>query len=143
MSVSKNLRDLRLNPGYEDGLDLDVAIVGAGTSGLYAAWRLMTGGAPPRRVHVFEMSDRIGGRLESVMLPDSAVSGELGGMRYMTSQQIVTQLIENVFQADLTHVEFPMGEAKDLLFTCASSSFGPMPGRRPKKRAPSSRRATI
>lgn len=123
MSDQNKLRDLRLNNGLDEGLELDVAIVGAGTAGLYAAWRLLTGGGAARRVHVFEMSDRIGGRLESVQLPESAVSGELGGMRYMTSQQIVTQLIENVFQADLTHVEFPMGEPANLLFYLRKQQF--------------------
>ena len=39
------------------------------------------------------------------------VSGELGGMRYMTSQKIVTSLIEDVFKEELNHIDFPMGDA--------------------------------
>ncbi len=124
MSDVAKLRNLRLNTGTHEGLSLDVAIVGAGTSGLYSAWRLLTGVVgKPRHVHVFEMSERVGGRLESVALPQMAVTGELGGMRYMTSQQIVTQLIENVFQADLTHIEFPMGDARNLLFYLRKQQF--------------------
>ena len=48
---------------------LDVAIVGGGVSGVYAAWRLRTDppkGKPQPNVQVFEQSQRIGGRLLSV-----------------------------------------------------------------------------
>lgn len=117
-----NLRNLNLNPGYQDGLELDVAIVGAGCSGLYTAYRLLTGQTttgevyPPSGVHVFELSDRIAGRLDSVQMPGMSITGELGGMRYLDSQQIVTTLIEQVFKDDLTHIEFPMGDPSDLFF---------------------------
>lgn len=99
-----------LDPGFEDGLDLDVAIIGGGTSGLYTAWRLQTDPGFEGRVHIFEGSDRIGGRLESVTLPGMDVVGELGGMRYMTSQEIVTTLIETVFSDWLDAMPFPMGD---------------------------------
>src|SRR5690606_34006464 len=55
-----------------------------------------------------------GGRLLSVTLPAMDISAELGGMRYLDSQQIVTQLIENVFRDDLTHINFPMGDDSKL-----------------------------
>lgn len=61
-------------------------------------------------MQIFELSDRIGGRLESVTLPGMTITGELGGMRYMTSQEIVTSLIENVFKDELKNIPFPMGE---------------------------------
>lgn len=114
-----SLRDLRLNPGYAPDAELDVAIVGAGTSGLYTAYRLRFGTSKdpkPKSVQIFDMSDRIAGRLYSVVLPGMEIAGELGGMRYLTSQEIVTALIENVFGKELEHVDFPMGDPAHLLF---------------------------
>jgi monoamine oxidase len=43
--------------------DVDVVVVGAGFAGLSTAWNLRTAGA---RVAVFEASDRVGGRTETV-----------------------------------------------------------------------------
>lgn len=97
-----------LNSSKQADLSLDVAIIGAGVSGLYAGWRLLTSPQRPQTVHIFEMSDRIGGRLESVVLPGMQIAGELGGMRYMPSQEIVTALIEQQFK--LPAVCFPMGD---------------------------------
>ncbi|MFD0766811.1 flavin monoamine oxidase family protein [Mucilaginibacter lutimaris] len=123
-----NLRRIKLNTGFKKDAELDVAIVGAGLSGLYSAYRLRTGtthgkAQPPQKVQIFEMGDRIGGRLESVVLPGMTISGELGGMRYLSSQQIVTQLIEKVFADELTPVKFSMGEAANLLFYLRKQRF--------------------
>ncbi len=90
--------------------DYDVAIVGGGASGIYTAWRLLTDGVHDSteikkwqgergelRVAVFEGSNRIGGRLlsaKSPALPD--VVCELGGMRIVSSQKIVTSLVEKL-----------------------------------------------
>lgn len=98
----------------------DVAIIGAGVSGLYAGYRFLTGDyqegkQAPQSISVFEMSNRIGGRLESIELDSMNVMGELGGMRYMTSQEIVTALIEDIFKGKITPVEFPMGDPANLL----------------------------
>ena len=126
--MSKTIKNLKLNKGLSEGLEIDVAVIGAGTSGLYSAYRLMTGkdtkgNALKKNVQVFEMSDRIGGRLESVVLPKMEVTGELGGMRYLNSQLIVTQLIELVFSKDLNHIVFPMGDPADLLFYLRKQRF--------------------
>lgn len=40
----------------------DVVVVGAGVAGAYAAWQLRDQGL---RVHVYEISNRVGGRLHS------------------------------------------------------------------------------
>lgn len=112
-----NVKNIQLNAGYKDGLDLDVAIIGAGVSGLYSAYRLTNAAAAggySQKVQIFEMGHRIGGRLFSVTLPKMNVSAELGGMRYLDSQQIVTQLIENVFKNELDHIDFPMGNDEHL-----------------------------
>jgi len=112
----------RFETGITKDLKLDVAIVGAGASGLYSGYRLKNGidkngNELDLDVDIFEMSDRIGGRLESVKLPGMTVVGELGGMRYMTSQKIVTGLIEKVFSQEyaLKAVDFPMGNANHHL----------------------------
>lgn len=76
----------------------DIAIVGAGVSGLYSAWRLQQDGdTHGRRVVLFEGSHRIGGRLLSVTppgMPDARV--ELGGMRFPTSHRIVHALVAHL-----------------------------------------------
>lgn len=120
----------QFDTGMQDGLELDVAIVGGGASGLYSGYRLLTGqdkkGKNPNlNVQIFEMGDRIGGRLESVKLPGMNVVGELGGMRYMTEQQIVTALIEDVFatQYGLKPVDFPMGDPDHHLFYLRQQRF--------------------
>jgi len=96
----------------EDRLKLDVAVIGGGISGLYTAWRLsgMDTGLNRKRVQIFEASDRIGGRLQSVTLPGMTIIGELGGMRYLDDQKIVATLIEQNFQGLLHHVPFEMGD---------------------------------
>jgi len=120
----------RFETGMKKELKLDVAIVGAGASGLYSGYRLLNGtnkkGKNPNLdINIFELSDRIGGRLESVKLPGMNVVGELGGMRYMTEQKIVTALIEDVFstQYGLNAVDFPMGNDNHHLFYLRKQRF--------------------
>lgn len=113
----KDITNLRLGEGQPTVSQTEVAIIGAGVSGLYSAYRFMTDKCNPlngNQVQIFEMSHRIGGRLESVTLPGMEISGELGGMRYMTSQEIVTNLIEKVFADELDHIPFPMGQSDHL-----------------------------
>lgn len=102
-----------LNPSMQDGIVINVAVVGAGVSGLYTAWRL-TGDNAKLPVQVFESSDRIGGRLQSVLLPGLSIAAELGGMRYTNKHMIVMNLVENVFRLD--SVLFPMGDSATHFF---------------------------
>jgi monoamine oxidase len=99
--------DVPLDHGMKDGLQLDVAIVGGGAAGLYTGWRLAT--STKRKTAIFELSDRVCGRLHSVILPGLEIAGELGGMRYMEQHEIVAAVIEKVFKNELTPVAFPMG----------------------------------
>jgi hypothetical protein len=88
---------------------LDVAVVGAGISGIYSAWRLVTAdpaslrilGRPVStgrrlRVTVFEGSQRVGGRLLSAQAPDLSAICELGGMRFASSHTRVVSLINEL-----------------------------------------------
>lgn len=108
-----NMDELRHSDGDRDNLCIDVAIVGGGMSGLYSGFRLLHGEfendtKAPASVHLFEMSDRVGGRLESMRLPKSGVVGELGGMRYQSSHEIVSALIDRVFE--IPKKDFPLGD---------------------------------
>lgn len=118
-----------LNTGMHPDLKTEVAIIGAGTSGLYTAHRLVAEKKyTASEVQIFDMNSKLGGRLESVILPGMNFWGELGGMRYLTSQAIVTTLIEGypltekdlnkripVLKDKMTAVEFPMGDPTKLL----------------------------
>ena len=103
--------------GARSNVELDVAIVGGGVSGIYLGWRLVT--AEPGdsstlkgwrndgtlRVAVFEGSHRIGGRLLSARPPafPETTTCEIGGMRYVSSQVLVRSLVEN--ELKLPHYE--------------------------------------
>ncbi|MEX1018321.1 MAG: FAD-dependent oxidoreductase, partial [Litorilinea sp.] len=106
---------------------LDVAIIGGGVSGIYSGWRLSNATpqelrgllpaeeqARPLRVELFEMSDRIGGRLLSLTPPEIPVfKAELGGMRYLTTQPLITDLVERLQIA--TH-PFAMGGPENVYY---------------------------
>ena len=104
-------------------LELDVAIVGAGVSGLYSGWRLLTDGAGAApSTAIFDSSERVGGRLYSLTdipgMPN--VVGELGGMRYMKHQGIVNGLVGLL---KLTPIGFPMGDVSSNLFYLRGGRF--------------------
>ncbi|MGN6557895.1 MAG: flavin monoamine oxidase family protein [Solirubrobacterales bacterium] len=81
---------------------LDVAVVGGGASGLYTAWRLLREareqGGPVPKVAVFELSERVGGRLLTWLPagPDGGLRAELGGMRFLAEQQLVWNLLDQL-----------------------------------------------
>jgi monoamine oxidase len=107
---------------------IDVAVIGAGVSGAYAAWRLLGPEAGHSRmleelrrrrggplvVGLFEGSERVGGRLLSVTPPGMPhLHAELGGMRYVTSQPIVPQLVDHL---RLRSGPFPVDEPQNLVY---------------------------
>jgi monoamine oxidase len=86
---------------------LDTAVIGGGIAGLYAAWRLADGGDLANQVAVFEATDRIGGRLMSVSMPGTnGLVAEFGGMRFLTSQRIISSLVQHL---GIDVRPFPMG----------------------------------
>ena len=107
---------------------IDVAVVGAGVSGAYTAWRLLGPDADdspaleelrrrrggPLVVNVFEGSERVGGRLLSVTPPGLPhLHAELGGMRYVSSQPVVPQLVDHL---GLPSGPFPVDEPQNLVY---------------------------
>lgn len=105
---------------------IDVAVVGGGVSGVYSAWRLVTADlansdlaqnadqAGRLDVHLYELSDRIGGRLISLDPPEmTGIKAEFGGMRYLTNQPLVSDLIEKL---DLVTRPFPVGEDDNIYY---------------------------
>lgn len=83
---------------------LDVAIIGAGAAGTYTAWRLANDPKyKTQRISVFDFlkiegKAHVGGRLWSKHLPGLGYTrkAELGGMRFLTTQPIVTNLINHL-----------------------------------------------
>jgi len=96
----------------------DAVIVGGGVSGVWSGWRLTdsaAGSARLKNVAVFELSDRIGGRLLSISLPGQpGQMCELGGMRYTPAQPLVGWLVET--KLGLTPVPFPVYEPENIAF---------------------------
>ena len=85
--------------------DVEVAIVGAGAAGTYAAWRLRQE-RPELRVRLFEAGDRIGGRLRSVAFPQAPhLIAELGGMRFLDAHRHVSGLARKL---DLKTRDYPI-----------------------------------
>ena len=76
---------------------VDIAVIGAGVAGTYAAWRLKQA-RPRASVALFEMSDRVGGRLSSTTLPGLPhVTAELGGMRFIPERhRLVAGLVDEL-----------------------------------------------
>ncbi|MGI9538887.1 MAG: flavin monoamine oxidase family protein [Miltoncostaeaceae bacterium] len=98
--------------------DVDVAIVGGGMAGLYTGWSLLARGTPVpggeggTRVTILESGARTGGRLMTIPPPHAPhLRAELGGMRFLTTQALVADLIDHL---GLPHHVFPMGDDHDL-----------------------------
>ncbi|MEO8544576.1 MAG: FAD-dependent oxidoreductase [Burkholderiaceae bacterium] len=110
------------------GPDFDVAIVGGGVSGVYTGYRLLSadltqspqlsawaGCRGKLKVGLFEGSNRIGGRLLSGRPPGMPhVTCELGGMRYMSSQDLVRGLVLN--ELKLTPREQVVTDDKNIAY---------------------------
>jgi len=89
---------------------VDIAIVGAGISGLYCAWRLKAH-QPALRIALVERLNRIGGRLDSDLIevvPGQVVREEEGGMRCNFDMVELQRLLQAMKLCDQI-VPFPMG----------------------------------
>ena len=99
---------------------IDVAIIGGGVSGIYTGWRLLGAdggsgyGKPKPSVHLFELSDRLGGRLLSLLPPEIPdYRAEFGGMRYLTTQKLVHSLVNHL---EIPTRPFPMGGPSNIYY---------------------------
>ena len=108
--------------------EIDYAIVGGGVAGTYCAWRLKQKHRSRRKITLFEFSDRIGGRLLSI-LPEEFnnvrcsdgqtigdkggldVVSELGGMRYLPGEHKIFEKVIELLK--IKSAEFPMGYGKN------------------------------
>ena len=97
----------------------DVVIVGAGISGLYCAYRLLTAN-PSATVVVLDRLNRVGGRLDTdlVTIYDAGghpvqVKDEEGGMRFNQSATELLALLADLGMTD-QQVPFPMGDGNNL-----------------------------
>ncbi len=90
----------------------DVVVVGGGVSGAYAAWRLRAGAGMD--VALVEMSDRIGGRLESIVPPQmQSLVAEFGGMGYTSKDTLVNKVVSAF---ELQPVDFPHSGPSNLFY---------------------------
>lgn len=101
---------------------IDIAIVGAGVSGVYSAWRLRQA-HPDRRIVVFEGGNHVGGRLLSVRPPDiTNMVAELGGMRILPAvQPLVTRLLAVLNETlpkdqQIETYDFPVDEPQNIAY---------------------------
>ncbi len=97
----------------------DVVIVGAGISGLYCAYRLLSADSSTKVV-VVDRLNRVGGRLDTdiVTINDAdgnpvQVKDEEGGMRFNQSAIELLALLDELGMAD-QRVQFPMGNGNNL-----------------------------
>lgn len=98
---------------------IDLAIVGAGVSGLYTAWRLLCDSQQAEdrpSVEIFEESERVGGRLLTWMPMNTSggLRAELGGMRFFKKQELVWSLLEKLGLSNGIR-RFPAGGVRLLL----------------------------
>ena len=103
----------------------DILIVGAGMSGLFAAWRLLTNDSS-RKITIVEKLGRTGGRLQTTFVDINGKDGkaykvhdEEGGMRFVPEEsgqmQHLWKLINNMNSAGygLNPVDFVMGDSNN------------------------------
>jgi lysine 2-monooxygenase len=88
---------------------LDLAVVGAGAAGTFVAHEALRR-RPEWSIELFERTNRIGGRLQSVAVPGARHPIELGGMRYLHGHRHVDRVISEHGLA--THA-FDIGRGPD------------------------------
>lgn len=103
-------------------VDIDIAIIGGGVSGVYSAWRLQQED-PKRKIAVFEGGNHIGGRLLSVTPPDIPnMVAELGGMRILPATQPRISRLIDVLNSELPPAQrielydFPVDQPQNLAY---------------------------
>ncbi|SOD97466.1 flavin monoamine oxidase family protein [Spirosoma fluviale] len=100
----------------------DVLIVGAGMSGLFAAWRLLNH-KPDLNVVIVDKLNRTGGRLQTTTVSirgtdgnDYDVDNEEGGMRFVPEGTGMPNLWRLFHELNLQPIPFPMGDENNRYF---------------------------
>lgn len=104
----------RLFADIDDAQAYDIAIIGAGISGLYCAWRLLENDGS-LKIAIVERLNRTGGRLDTDIIDFGdgvRVREEEGGMRFNYGMHELMNLIKVMGLCDKI-VKFPMGSAND------------------------------
>jgi lysine 2-monooxygenase len=101
--------------------DFDTVVVGAGVSGLYAAWRCIASGRHAgRRVVIFE-SDRVGGRVYATAAPaQERTRLDLGAMRFVSDHVVLGSLLKRL---GLHSHELPHPDPEHALFYVRGRRF--------------------
>ncbi|MGI4873106.1 MAG: flavin monoamine oxidase family protein [Janthinobacterium lividum] len=101
---------------------VDIAIVGAGVSGVYCAWQLKQT-YPDQRIVVLEGGTAVGGRLLSVRPPGiPTMVAELGGMRILPAiQPRISGLVQRLNELlppgqQIELYDFPVDEPQNLAY---------------------------
>ncbi|MEX0672090.1 MAG: FAD/NAD(P)-binding protein, partial [Candidatus Babeliales bacterium] len=72
----------------------DIAIIGAGISGLYCGWRLIP---DTKKIIILEQDNRVGGRIWSVPIPKiDAFKAEIGAMRFLSTHYLLMNLLQEL-----------------------------------------------
>jgi len=103
----------------------DIAVVGAGMSGLYLTWRLLQQD-PTRRIVILEKLDRTGGRLDSDVIDfgkDGQVKEEEGGMRFTFDLMDDLMALLVTLGIDEQVVPFPMNSGGNNRLHFRGKSF--------------------
>jgi len=101
------------DPSGPSQSSVDLAIVGAGMSGLYSAYRVLAAGASSS-VAVYEAGPRVGGRLYSIPTEGIPhIPTEIGGMRILDAHPLVNNLVDTF---GLPTVAFPSGGDSNLYY---------------------------
>lgn len=102
--------------------DVDIAIVGAGISGVYSAWRLQDRHRD-KKIVVYEAGDYVGGRLLSVKPPRIPnMVAELGGMRILPAVQprisrLIDWLNDDAAKEDRIELyDFPVDKPENIAY---------------------------
>ncbi|XP_045199216.2 L-amino-acid oxidase-like [Mercenaria mercenaria] len=92
----------------------DIAIIGAGISGSYAAWRLRDKNL---KIALYEYSDRIGGRCFTVQLPGIPdVNVEMGAMRFRPADHDLVNSTVHDLGLDVVDFELGYGSSGGTLY---------------------------
>jgi hypothetical protein len=75
------------------GTRCDIAIVGAGPGGLYAAWRLRAA-FPEAVIHLYDALATCGGRVRSIRSTALGYVADIGAMRYLSTQVLINGLVK-------------------------------------------------